>query len=487
MRLRLDGACWAQLCDEPAVTWERTRDSVSRGRPRLRPSRQWKGYESLTSAIEQTTIAAGEGAPEDAASSALAHLLTALENAWRLMTGGGTAQDFTDWLERTVVTEDPEAPPALLYLDSLDTFLLAAIHEIEELRGGEVAPDALEGELIRIWQRTYAFAASREVDRLQRIWLGRGKAIKDRYPDATQRRRIYKTSLSPRSAVALVDHVGSVKAKLLEGTPYAVLGTEDRFIFVREVLALLSEVPSFRIATRVGQRRNFTDWPKLLRWWLAKDTLPQQPLPREITSWYDFVAQNFIYRGAWGLGSVIGLLLDLDDGDQPMRALEIADWPHSGLPWIAFWLKELITWGTLDPVAAFLLARGNMIDRQQAETEARLYYAELSADLGPNDVLDPRSIRDWVDARHVRLDPTAQVREFTIDAVLERERGTYIMEGLTVLPLDVGNDLTWIDPAGYTVARSLKPADWPEVPASYHFELNVPTAVVVGTAYLSYA
>ncbi|MEK9209637.1 S8 family serine peptidase [Sphingomonas sp. 2378] len=41
------------------------------------------------------------------------------------------------------------------------------------------------------------------------------------------------------------------------------------------------------------------------------------------------------------------------DAGGPVDALTIDDWPRSGLPWIAFWLKELVNWGTLDPVAAF--------------------------------------------------------------------------------------------------------------------------------------
>src|SRR3546814_8661793 len=72
----------------------------------------------------------------------------------------------------------------------------------------------------------------------------------------------------------------------------------------------------------------------LLRWWLAKSTLARQPRPNEVTNWYAFAANNFIYRGTWGLGSVIGLLLDTTDDGQPIRALGIADWPLSGLPWI---------------------------------------------------------------------------------------------------------------------------------------------------------
>src|SRR3546814_9201470 len=121
-----------------------------------------------------------------------------------------------------------------------------------------------------------------------------------------------------------------------------------------------------------------------------------------LPSWYAFVANNFIYRGTWGLGSVIGLLLDTTDDGQPIRALEIADWPLSGLPWIGFWLKELISLGTLDPVAAFLLARGDAVYRPQAELDAKAYYEGRPAGEDANTLLYPRTIREWVEADRKR-------------------------------------------------------------------------------------
>lgn len=467
---------------------ERTTIRDSRGRVRQVPSRQWDGYEALIAAIEATTMAAAGVAPEDASSSALSHLLRALEHAWTELTGGGSSDDFDAWLEQTAVIGTPEEThSAYRYLDSLDAFLIAAIQEVEELRHGELAADQVETELIRIWRCTYAYAAAAEEDRLTRTWLARGRAIKQHYPDAAHRRRMYRTSLSPRSATILLELEQAVRAQLLEGESYARWATEERFAFIRDLVALLSNVPSFRVGTSLGRRRNFRDWPMLLRWWLAKDTLPAQPAPNEITNWYSFVAQNFIYRGAWGLGSVIGLLLDLGGGAQPIRALEIADWPRSGLPWIAFWMKELLTWGTLDPVAAFLLARGNAVDRPQAEAEARTYYADLPDDVDANEALDPRRVRDWIDARRIRFERPAAIREFTIDAELTRPPADYLETRLTVAPIDADDRLVWIDPAGYTVARSDKPVGWPERPGSFDFELLVPEATIVAEAYLRHA
>lgn len=453
--------------------------------PERRLGRQWNGYEELISAIEETTAAAGVGAPEDQASSPLAHLLDELEAAWAEFTGGGSQEEFATWLEQTVVINTPEGNgTAYDYLDSLDAFLIAAIQEVEELHRGELPPDQIEAELTAIWRRTYAFAATQNEARLARIWLARGRSIKTLYPDAVQRRRIYKTSLSPRSATSLIDVAKVVRARFQDGVAYARWSPEERFTFIRDILALLSQVHSFRIATTLGYHQRFQDWPRVLRWWLAKTTLDAQPAPSEITYWYDFVSKNFIYRGTWGLGSMIGLLLDVEEGEQPIRALEIEDWPRSGLPWIAFWMKDLITWGTLDPVAAFLLSRGDAIDRPQAEAEARNYYEIWPQDANPNDMLDPRQIRDWVGARRVYHDEAVVTPEIEIEAVLVRPPGDYLMPRLPVTPIDVEDGLIWINPAGYTVARTEKPRDWPGEPSVFEFELDVLERRIVGNAYL---
>jgi len=250
------------------------------------------------------------------------------------------------------------------------------------------------------------------------------------------------------------------------------------------VLAFLSEIPVFAIETKLGRKKNFDDWPMLLRWWLAKSTLARQPRPNEVTNWYAFVANNFIYRGTWGLGSVIGLLLDTTDDGQPIRALEIADWPLSGLPWIGFWLKELISWGTLDPVAAFLLARGDAVDRPQAELDAKAYYEGRPAGEDANALLDPRTIRAWVEARQPAR--TARIGTATIAIEVEcvRPVEAYRQQRLVVLPLVEADAIVWLDPAGYEVARSVKPGDWPEKPALLQFELLVAVSLVIGEPYL---
>ena len=68
----------------------------------------------------------------------------------------------------------------------------------------------------------------------------------------------------------------------------------------------------------------------------------------------------------------MALIFDEVHGGE-LRESSLADWPHTGLPWIVFWLKELLQWGTLDPVAAYLLNRQYEVTRFEANKAAEDY------------------------------------------------------------------------------------------------------------------
>ena len=448
---------------------------------RPRRSRQRSGYDALVGELGPGST---DGATKlDAASSPLSVLLKAIELSWTQLVNG-TPEQFGQWLEQTDVTaETATSSTPVEHLNTLDSFLLSAIEELEQLRGEEIPPADLEEQLRGIWQRSYAFATAHEEERLRRVWLGRGRVLKSRYPDAVVRRQIYRTSLSPRSAYALFARVEDIRAQLIAGTDYAKLDKDRRLAFVGDLLELVSQVPTFQFSSRLG-RRDQLDWRQVLAWWLAKDTLDRQPPPKQVTSWYHFAAQNFVYRGSWGLGSVLSLLLDLREGGQPIAAMEIRDWPRSGLPWIAFWLKELLFWGTLEPVAAFLLARGNAVDRPDAQLEAEGYYAQLPEGLDNNEILNPLRIGDWLSSRFadVQIPRDGARREFEV--TLDRDASTFLKRRLNVMYLEVEDQLHWIDAAGYLVAKSQRPHDWPSVPQTYHFQLNIDNSRITGSPYL---
>jgi hypothetical protein len=131
-----------------------------------------------------------------------------------------------------------------------------------------------------------------------------------------------------------------------------------------------------------------------------------------------------------------------------------------------------------------LLARGAAVDRPQAEQDAQLYYDELPQDIGPNDALDPRAIREWVDSRRGPSEGPVAARRLAVRCELARPPADYRQPSLIVLPLEVNGRIAWVDPAGYLVARSRKPRNWPNNTSAFEFILNVSHSRIDGNAYL---
>jgi hypothetical protein len=113
-------------------------------------------------------------------------------------------------------------------------------------------------------------------------------------------------------------------------------------------------------------------------------------------------------------------------------------WPDSGLPWIVFWLKELITWGTLEPVAAYLLARARsdgIITRPEAERRAQEYYQSCSGNV--DEWLNPQSILKWTRENITdRVTATRQKQSRFITVNLLRDFSTASQPEFRVLPAE---------------------------------------------------
>jgi hypothetical protein len=75
----------------------------------------------------------------------------------------------------------------------------------------------------------------------------------------------------------------------------------------------------------------------------------------------------------------------------------------------------------------------------------------------------------------------------TVAVTISRETDMYVNRRLNVTHFDVHGTLNWIDPAGYLVARSPKPMEWPPILDPYDFQLDVATALVTGILYLPHA
>ena len=405
-------------------------------------------------------------------SSPIAELLQQLRHHWEQLPNAGTLS-FLDWLEVTKpLGNESEIEPAVELLDVLDSVLLSAIVELEQLASEALSPSELEDRLGEIWRRTYAHFSSSKESELSSIFIRRGKALRETvYPDQHFRRKLYKTSMPPRSASKLMDLYPQARLHLESGKSYAAWARSDQFTFIKALVELMRSHPNFSTRETLGKSRNAPRWDHILEWWLNPGECELTPEPARVSDWYNFVSQNFDYRFNWGLTSILSLALDEVTGSSP-QPLTLDEWPQTGLPWIAFWIKELVIWGTLDPAVSFLLSKRVAWTRAQGEVLAKVYYeSALASD--PNDYLDPSRILVWTEEQYpnTRRGSSSQ-QSFSYDVELLRDFQQASRSEWRVIPLEFGDSLVWTDLAGFPLAKSSLPSNWSqEYFESYDFLL----------------
>jgi hypothetical protein len=244
----------------------------------------------------------------------------------------------------------------------------------------------------------------------------------------------------------------------MTGELYRTWTQQQKLKYIEKAVELIGSIDRFRYAER--QNRIAFDWRSVLVWWLAPAIATHRPNSRQRASWFEYANRNFAYKFAWGLGSVIGLVTNEMHGDR-LLALRLEDWPQTGLPWIVFWLKELITWGTLEPVAAYLLGRGLADTRPDAEAIAEQYHRDVVTSGSSDDPLNAILIRKWVEAnvQPVRDAPPQRIpREIPAEPAIDYSGQEKQM--WRVLPVSTPEALLWIDIAGYCLARSHPQPNW---------------------------
>lgn len=441
-------------------------------------------YNSLVGRLQEPPIYTS-----DSAISPLAKLIEHLRDKWRELVGSGSNAEFLIWLEQTAPIDrqgstEPEES-AIESLDSLDNVLLAAIVEIEQLSAGDMQPNELEAALRSLWQQTYAYYASQQQAELQELFVYRGKALQSTiYPSHLQRKRLYKTSLPPRSGNQLLILYPRIKQHLETGGDYLSRSDEGRLTYIQDTIRLVGEVKSFSVKDLKGKGK--ANWEVILSWWLQHQRATEQPRETQISDWHNSIGKNFTYRFNWGLGSILALASDEAFGD-PLAPFSLENWSQTGLPWIVFWMKELIIWGTLDPVAAYLLARvDDITTRTQAEELSQGYYQSVNT-LDPNDRLNPVTIKNWVQqsfapivATTTRLRPNRQIA-----VSLLRDFSRASKQKWRVIPVEISKEIHWLDPAGFPLASCQKPESWQaEYLSKYDFELNSTNQVITSSLYL---
>ncbi len=192
-----------------------------------------------------------------------------------------------------------------------------------------------------------------------------------------------------RSAIQLSGLFEQLRPHFEAGRPYATWNSGERFEYVRTFFDLVRTLPRVRVP-------DAPEWQDVLAWWLWPDNdRYSKPEPKNVWKWHKFSSTTFGYYTNWVLGGMIALATEEANPGQ-LSEWSLGDWPKTGLPWIVFWLKELMLWGALEPVASDLLARGVTATRAAAQRQAQSYYRQW-AGLSANDLLNPSAVRNWVD------------------------------------------------------------------------------------------
>jgi len=350
--------------------------------------------------------------------------------------------------------------------------------ELEQLTEDEITSDFLEQHLKQIWQRSYARFANEEQNRLQSFFVQRGRALKSLIiPNRTARQRLYRTSLAPRAAQVLLRQYPTIRLHLAGGGNYAVSSFEDQIAYLQTLLTHISAMPMFEVTPlKIGNSRHLTPASVVLNWWLAPEISAEKPTAKTVSDWHHYISKNFVYRLNWALGSVLSLAVD-ESHDGELQGTSIQDWPKTGLPWIAFWIKELMTWGTLDPVVAYLLSRSLAPTRREAGAIALRYYTSRRGEVDANDLLHPGRIRDWADEEYQVDRRRRRIQShppFPVD--LARDFSNAPKVQWRVLPTENGSQLYWYDPAGFLMGTSTKPVWW-EVDSGDKFDFQIDSSL----------
>jgi hypothetical protein len=153
----------------------------------------------------------------------------------------------------------------------------------------------------------------------------------------------------------------------------------------------------------------------------------------------------------------------------------------TGLPWAAFWLRELLSWGTLEPVVAYLMAASStttVTTREEAERYVKSYY-DWHQNHPPDarssdDFFNPLHLAEWHRATFHQALRWSQPEPETFEAQLKRDFPGDGPETYSVLPCELGDLIAWLDAAGYWLAESEKPPAWHERSVyMWDFSLNV--------------
>jgi len=403
------------------------------------------GYNSIIKELASAGIVEKEDSTSRSAGP-LSALIFYIFSNWSKEAKSEKISEFISWLE----TAQGSSDDAHLALDSLDGVLLSAIHEFEEI--DEELTD-MEVYLGNLWRHTFSSYATDQENAYLLAFKVRGNAlVKNIYPQQKIRKALYNTSLPPRDGKLILEGLGDFTILLQDGASYVGWDNEERLDYLLRLIDAVRVIPSFDFS----DEKNITI-RDLLAWWMwPNENAKKKPTPASISRWYNLGAKKFSYLFNWGIGSLIGTILNQEN----LSGTTMERWKGADIPWSIIWIKDLISWGVFDPVAAFLLSKKKILTRQDANEMAKNYWIQTDLDEGDL-LLDPRKVQKWF--RRDIASKTISSFAYKKTSIPIKPLADIInlpSNTWRVLPIVSGNSIKWYDVAGYPLATSNIPNKW---------------------------
>ncbi len=421
------------------------------------------------------SMTSSEGGDADTITSPLYALISKIMVLWSKLSGNHDVDMFIEWLEKAAYTQTKGDELQLLTaLDTLDQQLIAGIEEYESI--GLSA--SLEEFLQSLWRNTLARYESKD-NAAELAFIQRGLAVaKTIYPERKTRRALYYTGLPPRDGTVLLDMLSDIKATLQEAVDYLSWDTAAQVTYFSRLIETASQIESFKVTDlQIGRAR--IGWREIFEWWMA-GSVNRRPNPNNVSRWYDYASKNFVFGLNWALGAIVGSIIDRDGGEGEL----LERWQRCKLPWSVLWFKDMVSWGVLDPVASYVLARRGAFTRSEARAIAADYWKSIDE---VNDaVLDPRRVAEWMQKRKLTVDASKEDKclpPSEIHVSLIEDFSSYTGQKLRVLPVIENHRIDWYDPAGFVLASSSIPEYWQGLEGSAVDFVLDPLASVVEWKY----
>ena len=401
-----------------------------------------------------------ERAPDDVASPLSMLLNRIWERAHALL--GVTPADFLVWLEATApamvsgdVGTGATTGPARLAdaMDELDALLLTTLEEVARAEEVDMTRASAETHLAELWRTTFTAVATAEEAWLEQAFIRRGAGLVENvYPDAKERRRLYRYGLPPAIGRRFEAVARQLRALIEAADGYGDQDPTARIDLFENLGELVSADRGFgfRVRRTDSDEAILSQWSNVLGWWMNEPGVAS-PSAEDLRSWQRFVADNLEFRLGVAIGAVVAEAWAEGAADA-FVVPSLATWKATtGLPWIGFWARELLRWGTHDPFVAFCLAQGLASTREAASARRGAYEAWLEEemeDVSAEDRIDPQHFLDWEQSQRAPEEWRA-----TAPPIRAALTGTTGARGrYPVIPINREESVAWLDPAGFELA-----------------------------------